>query len=85
MYDNLISKYVDIHSWLYVSIKYNRTEKIEINEDHGELHVYRENDDNTMINSVTQLKAVNRVKTLHIAVTISNISSADGRRLNIQY
>ena len=35
--------------------------------------------------NVTDLKAINRVQTLHHVVNISDISTADGRRLNLIY
>ena len=58
---------------------------------YGYLGKYKEKDALIMAQAgelygtVNDLKAINRVCTRHEDVNISNISSADGRRLNIIY
>ena len=88
---SLIYKYVDKHSWLYASVEYNAAHDIQISVKHECLKKYRENDKSIMARAgelydkVTELKAINRVRTLHQVINISDISSADGRRLNQIY
>ena len=86
-----ISKYVDKHCWLYYSVEYNATYKIQINVEYGTLHGYRENDTSIMCKAselyskMAELKSVSRVRMLHKLVNLSDVTTADGRKLDKNY
>ena len=86
-----ISKYVATHSWLYATIKYNSDNDIELSLPHGYLHPQRGNDKAIMqcaiefFDSVSELRAVNRVRVQKNVVSLADISLSNGSGLDKRF
>ena len=82
------SSWTSQHSWIYHVCEFNYTHEIRLNIAHAELKPRREGDQSIMaaayhyFNSAAELRAINRVRMLHGVVNVSDITAADGRKLD---
>ena len=82
------SSWTSQHSWIYHVCAFNYAHEIRLNIEHAELKPRREGDRSIMavaynhFNSAADLRAINRVRMLHGVVNISDITAADGRKLD---
>ena len=87
----LLSKYVSNHSWLFATICYNYKNNIKISSAHAEQEPSRVNDKSIMscalalFSTSSDLKAINRVRCQFGVLNVSDITQADGRRLDSRY
>lgn len=80
-----IKKWTSKHSWIYDCIKFMDEYDIQISNQHEELKPKREGDRSIMeVASKMQsinLKAISRVRIFHEIVSISDMTTADGKRI----
>ena len=88
---NTYKRWISSHSWIYHVCSYNNDNEIKLSVDHTQLSPAREGDRAIMdavsqcVDSASTLRAVNRVRMHHGVVHISDITSADGRKLNDEF
>ena len=88
---DVISKYIDDHSWLYAVLDYNHTYDIILNSEHQVLQRQRINDVAIMTmasmhySKVSDLKSTNRVRQGYQCNSLSEICSADGLSIDLRY
>jgi hypothetical protein len=76
------------HSWIYHVFEFNYAHEMRLNIEHAELKPRRGGDRSIMaevyryFNSAADLRAINRVRMRHGVVNISDITAADGRKLD---
>ena len=83
-----ISAYIQSHSLVYHTCKYNASNDIQISVNHGELEPQRYGDEAIMhvasqfFGEGKEIRAIQRVRTSFAVVHISDVSSADGRKMD---
>ena len=87
-FSNTYKKWTSSHSWIFHLCLYINDHEVKLNVQHAQLTPAREGDRaitevvSQCVDSVTDLRAVNRVCMHHRVIHVSNITSADGRKLN---
>ena len=85
------AKWTSSHSWVYSTCEYNYINSIHLNIEHACLHPKRVHDQPIMaeaakhFDSSSDLAAINRVRMFHGVVSLADITTADGRRLNDEF
>ena len=86
-----IAKWVSHHSWVYHICEYNYENEILIHLEHAELMPKRDGDKAIMWLATLYsdkraiLKAINRVRMFHGVACLSDITTADGSRINEEF
>jgi len=76
------------HSWLYSVCSFNNEHEISLSIGHAQLHPKRINDRALMemasefLQSTSELRAFNRVRMLHNVVSLADITSANGKKID---
>ena len=84
-------KWTSPHSCVFATCEYNYTNSIDINLHHHSLQPRRVRDKSIMaevtkfFDSTSDLASINRVRMFHGVVSLSDIATADGRRLNEEF
>ena len=84
-------KWTSDHSWVYAICEYNFTNNIKLHLDHASLSPKRTHDKPIMELAATHfdtagdLSAINRVRMFHGVVSLADITTADGHKLNDEF
>jgi hypothetical protein len=85
------SKWCSNHSWLFQVCQFNNDHEITVNVAHATLKLKHLHDIGLVdvfhrhFDSKAELRAINRVRMLHKVVSLSDISTADGTRLETTF
>ena len=85
-----ITKYVARHSYIYHILQYNHDNNISLHIDHKTLQPQRQGDESIMLHAsyyfstIADLRSIQRVRMMLGVVHISDITSANGTRLDKQ-
>ena len=88
---NTYKKWTSSHSWIHHVCSYCNDNEITLNVKHAQLSPAREGDRAIMeavsqcVDSTSTLRAVNRVRMHHGIIHLSDITSADGRKINEEF
>ena len=83
-----LAKWCDTRSWIFHTVQFNHDTNIDINISHTQLLPQRTNDKSIMelalqfTTNPKELKAINRVRMLHEVIHLSNITMANGLRID---
>ena len=85
---NKVAEWCDNKTWLFHTLKFNHDNGIELNIDHFQLKAQRTNDRAIMdlameyTNDHSTLQAINRIRMIHEVVHLSDITTANGQRVD---